>query len=619
VNSSPPASTSGSVERAATLLADGQYAQAEAEVRAALARSPGDVGARIILNATLQLTRRFNEAIPVAESLVEGDPLDPAHWMNLGTAQRGAKQYDAALATYARAAALGAKGADFSFNVALTHIERGDLKAARSLLEGAMREDPADGEIRYHYAQVCYQTLHHEAAVAALAGWQTLQRLDATLIANIGLLLTNLGESRKADVALRQARAIAPVPTAAMLTVIAVLERTNRLVEARELMNRLLADPTAELQTPERMVLEAQLLQREGKHTEAEALFTHALPGKDEFHRRHLQLFPIARSLDALGRYDDAWRVLAEAHASQVESIQRQSPEWSMRAMPDMSVTDLGCDPLDVAAWDHTGAPSTADSPVFVVGFPRSGTTLLELALDAHPQLRSMDEQRFVQDALDELVAAGARYPQRLRDVSPGALDEVRGKYWQRVAKKLKLAPGERLVDKNPLNILRLPVIRRVFPNARIVLAVRHPCDVILSCYMQQFRAPDFALLCRSIESLAHGFRRTFDYWYAQSALLAPAVHELKYEEFVADFENGTRALASFLELPWAESMLRPAERAQAKGFISTPSYAQVTQPVNLKSVDRWRRYEKYFAAALPPMQPYLARWRYTGLAENSK
>jgi tetratricopeptide (TPR) repeat protein len=617
VNVSSP--SSASVERAGQLLAEGNHAQAEAEARAVLARSPGDLAARVVLNASLQFAQRFAEAIPVAESLIESAPQEPAHWMNLGTARRGAKQYDAALQAYARASALGASGPDFAFNVALTHIERGDLEAARSMLAGARDQDPFDGEICFHYAQVCYETLRIDEASAALAEWHTLQRLDTTLIANIGLLLTNLGETRRAEVALRQARADKTAPTGALLTVIAVLERTNRLAEARELMDRLLADPKSDLQTSERMALEGQLLQREGKHSEAETLFTRALPGKDEFHRRHLRLFPIARSLDALGRYDDAWRVLIEAHASQVESIQRQSPQWAVRAMPDMSVTARGCDAADVAAWDHTGAPSAAMSPVFVVGFPRSGTTLLELALDAHPQLKSMDEQRFVQDALDELLAAGAEYPQRLAGVSREVLDRVRGHYWERVAKKVKLGPSERLVDKNPLNILRLPVIRRVFPNARILLAVRHPCDVILSCYMQQFRAPDFALLCRSIESLAVGFRRTFDYWYAQGALLAPAVHELKYEDFVRDFESGTRAVADFLELPWAESMLRPGERAQAKGYISTPSYAQVTQPVNSKSVDRWRRYEKHFAGALPPLEPYLTRWGYAGAEVNSR
>ena len=613
------ATSSASVERAGQLLAEGKHAQAEAEARAVLARSPGNLDARVLLNASLQFAQRYSEAIPVAESLVESAPQEPAHWMNLGTARRGAKQYDAALEAYARAATLGASGPDFAFNVALTHIERGDLDSARALLASAREQDPFDGEICFHYAQVCYETLRLGEASSALAQWQTLQRLDTTLIANIGLLLTNLGEPRRAEVALRQARADKSAPTGALLTVIAVLERTNRLGEARELMDRLLADPKSELQTPERMALEAQLLQREGKHSEAEVLFTRALPGKEEFHRRHQRLFPIARSLDALGRYDDAWRVLTEAHASQVQSIQRQSPQWALRALPDMSVTALGCAAADVAAWDHSGAPSTAESPVFVVGFPRSGTTLLELALDAHPQLKSMDEQRFVQDALDELVAAGADYPQRLRDVSREALDRVRASYWERVAKKVKLAPGERLVDKNPLNILRLPVIRRVFPHARILLAVRHPCDVLLSCYMQQFRAPDFALLCRSIESLAVGFRRTFDYWYAQSALLAPAVHELGYEDLVRDFESGMRAVTDFLELPWAESMLRPAERAQAKGYISTPSYAQVTQPVNQKSVDRWKRYEKYFAGALPPLEPYLARWGYGRADVNSR
>ena len=617
MNTSAP--SSASVERAGQLLAEGKHAQAEAEARAVLARSPGNLDARVLLNASLQFAQRYSEAIPVAESLVESAPQEPAHWMNLGTARRGAKQYDAALEAYARAATLGASGPDFAFNVALTHIERGDLDSARALLASAREQDPFDGEICFHYAQVCYETLRLGEASSALAQWQTLQRLDTTLIANIGLLLTNLGEPRRAEVALRQARADKSAPTGALLTVIAVLERTNRLGEARELMDRLLADPKSELQTPERMALEAQLLQREGKHSEAEVLFTRALPGKEEFHRRHQRLFPIARSLDALGRYDDAWRVLTEAHASQVQSIQRQSPQWALRALPDMSVTALGCDAADVAAWDHSGAPSTAESPVFVVGFPRSGTTLLELALDAHPQLKSMDEQRFVQDALDELVAAGADYPQRLRDVSREALDRVRASYWERVAKKVKLAPAERLVDKNPLNILRLPVIRRVFPHARILLAVRHPCDVLLSCYMQQFRAPDFALLCRSIESLAVGFRRTFDYWYAQSALLAPAVHELGYEDLVRDFESGMRAVTDFLELPWAESMLRPAERAQAKGYISTPSYAQVTQPVNQKSVDRWKRYEKYFAGALPPLEPYLARWGYGRADVNSR
>jgi hypothetical protein len=265
-----------------------------------------------------------------------------------------------------------------------------------------------------------------------------------------------------------------------------------------------------------------------------------------------------------------------------------------------------------VARWDAAAAPATADSPVFVVGFPRSGTTLLELTLDAHPLLVSMDEQPFLQHALRDILAI-APYPHELAAVTATDLERVRAAYWQRVRRRVQLAPGQRLVDKNPLNILRLPVIKRLFPNARVLLAVRHPCDVLLSCYMQHFRAPEFALLCADLSTLAVGYRRAFDFWYRESAVLKPAVREVRYETLVMEFEVQVRAIAEFLQLPWDERMLAPAAHAQAKGFISTPSYSQVVQPVNKRSVGRWHAYRAHFAAVLPRLAPYLARWDYDG------
>jgi len=173
------------------------------------------------------------------------------------------------------------------------------------------------------------------------------------------------------------------------------------------------------------------------------------------------------------------------------------------------------------------------------------------------------------------------------------------------------LEPGQRLVDKNPLNLLALPAIRRLFPNARIVLAIRHPCDVILSCYMQHFRAPEFSLLCRDLPSLAAGYRRAFDFWYREAAILRPAAYELHYEASVSAFEPQMRKIAEFLELPWTDAMLATADHASRKGFISSPSYSQVVQPVNTRAIGRWKAYEKYFGGVIPQVQPYLDRWGY--------
>ena len=230
-------------------------------------------------------------------------------------------------------------------------------------------------------------------------------------------------------------------------------------------------------------------------------------------------------------------------------------------------ITEYGCDPADVATWSAAGAPSVDESPIFIVAFPRSGTTLLELTLDAHPQLQSMDEQPFLQNALEDLVANGVRYPQQLGRLDAQQLDSVRARYWERVARKVKLQPGQRLVDKNPLNLLRLPVIRRMFPNSRIILAVRHPCDVLMSCYMQHFRAPEFALLCNDLHTLAQGYRRSFDFWYEQAAILQPAAREVRYETFVATSRARCAASSSSSQLPWNDALLAPGAASAGKGI----------------------------------------------------
>jgi hypothetical protein len=278
---------------------------------------------------------------------------------------------------------------------------------------------------------------------------------------------------------------------------------------------------------------------------------------------------------------------------------------------PPLTIADHPCDPRDVALWDHANAPAAAASPIFIVGFPRSGTTLLELVLDAHPHLKSIDEQPFLQNALDDILAEHIRYPAELAALTPRQLDGIRQSYWARVDQRAKLDSCRRVIDKNPLNILRLPVIARLFPNAKILLAIRHPCDVILSSFMQHFRAPDFALLCRDIPTLAHAYRKTFDFWQSQQAALQADVFELRYETFVDDFEACTRRIFDFLEVAWDDEVLSPAKRAEEKRFISTPSYSQVVQPINAGSVGRWQRYAEHFAASLPLLTPYLDRWNY--------
>jgi len=162
------------------------------------------------------------------------------------------------------------------------------------------------------------------------------------------------------------------------------------------------------------------------------------------------------------------------------------------------------------------------------------------------------------------------------------------------------------------LNLVLLPLIRRLFPEARIIVVIRHPCDTLLSCFLQHFRSPGLAIVCRDLTTLAEAYSRAFGFWYSQSALLRPASYELRYEQLTADFETEVHKLSAFLQLPWNEAMLAPGTHARAKGFISTPSYAQVIEPVSTRSVGRWKHYERYFGEALPILMPWMERWGYS-------
>ena len=597
---------------ALAMLERQQHAVAEMQSRQALALQPDHLGALTALALTLTAQARYPEAIHAFSGLTQRAPLVRSHWVNLGTTLRAAGRHDEALTAYTRAAQLGEASADFSYNVGLLHVDRGDYESARAVLARAVKEAPNDAEIRYQYAHCCYECVHNDDALAALDQWPRLSGLTSGLVAKIALLLINLGEPQRAEQAVLRARADTNLTPRASLTLIQVQERTNQLAQAALALERLRIEPHAAALGSELTLARAQIAQRQGDHAAACEHFRQIDAACGEAHRRHYHLFHLAKSLDALGRYHEAFAALVDAHRSQVAQLQRTAPEIAARRKPPMYITQFGCDGADATQWDHAGAPSALESPIFIVAFPRSGTTLLEQTLDAHPALRSMDEQPYLQYAIDSLLAEGIDYPARMAAASAAQLDRARSRYWELTRRKVQLAPGQRLIDKNPLNILRLPAIRRLFPYAPILHAFRHPCDVILSCFMQHFRAPEFALMCRDLPTLALGWRRALDFWYEQQSLVRAPVLEIRYETFVSEFEAQVRAIGEFLHLPWHDAMLAPAEHARAKGYISTPSYSQVIQPVNSRSVGRWERYQERFAEVMPLVRPYLERWSYT-------
>jgi tetratricopeptide (TPR) repeat protein len=583
-------------------------AAAEANCLRALRINREHENSLAVLGMVLQAQGRHDDAIRVFNSLTVKHPTEARHWENLGVACRGAKRYDAALTAFARVLELGPGSALMFYNLGLVHAELLDLPSAHEVLSRARDLAPRDAWIRAALAKCSYDLGDFEGAKNALLRWQELEDLTPAALAEIAYLLTLMGQTSAAEPAIESLASLAPLGRAA-LTQANVLERLNRLPEARSALQRARFGTSLPGSDPDLLLAEAVLAQRDSQHEQARDLLREALKDHQAFTLRHNLLFPLAVSLDALGDYEGAFAAMSEAHRSQVEYLAAALGKTPDAESPTLQLTRRGVEPGEPLEWNEESTPSQAQSPVFVVGFPRSGTTLLEIALDAHPALKSMDEQPFLARAIDQIRSLGLDYPADLGKLTSDQLGFLRAQYWKQVEPLVSLSAGQRLVDKNPLNLLRLPLIRRLFPRAHTVLIARHPCDVLMSCFIQHFRAPDLAMLCRDLPTLAASYRRSFDYWYAQEALLGAATFEIRYESLVADLETQLRALVGFLGLPWEPAMLSPSAQARARGFISTPSYTQVIQPVSSRGIGRWRNYEPHLRELLPTLAPYLERW----------
>jgi Tfp pilus assembly protein PilF len=259
------------------------------------------------------------------------------------------------------------------------------------------------------------------------------------------------------------------------------------------------------------------------------------------------------------------------------------------------------------------GAGSSVTPPesrhVFLVGFPRSGTTLVESMLTGHPDVVSLEERSTLQESVRAWLTDPATLS-RLMRASDAELKPYRDDYWTRVKGYGGDPAGKIFIDKNPFNSLKLPLIQRLFPDARVIFAVRDPRDVVLSCFRRRFNLNPStyelldlrraAALYDGMMSFAEAFRSAFPF----------EEHRIVYERFVADFTTESKALCAFIGADWREDLLQFADRAK-RGDVASASSAQIARGLYSDGAGQWRRYRDELAPVLPLLAPWVERFGY--------
>lgn len=588
-------------------------AEAEAAARRALRFPAGDAALdwESVLALALAHQRRAAEALPLFERLALARPEVPEHWTNLGNALCEVGREADALAPLQRAFVQGDRGSGLFYALARAELANGRPIEALTCIERALAAAPLDPEFLLLEARILFALDETDRAAAVLARLRDPSLPQALRVeaAEIQLNLAHYADAQRAFEAVLAEDAGEP---SALIGLATCHERHNRLDDAQAIRARIdLARVSGRAEVASALdQLDARLAARRGDPARARALLESVLadPPRDPAMRTHLR-FELGKACVEMKDHAAAFAAFTRGHAERLAHVTAAHPNL-MREDGLLAALDR---PIPAfAARVRDGVDDGRRDPLFVVGFPRSGTTLLEQLLDAHPGLASFDEQPFLQRLVTQLKAAPAGYPGSLATMSAGERRDLRRRYFADVDRCRPDLGDRRPVDKNPLYLVRLPLVASLFPDAQAVLAIRHPCDVVLSCWMQNFRAPAFAITFETLGSTARMYDRVFRTYFAFRDAIGVPTHLLRYEDLVADVAGEGRRLFAFLGLDWDDGLLRFTERARARGVISTPSYAQVVEPVNRRAIGRWQAWRPWFdGEILDLLAPWVERFGY--------
>ncbi|MBN4082639.1 sulfotransferase [Phycisphaeraceae bacterium AH-315-B13] len=295
-------------------------------------------------------------------------------------------------------------------------------------------------------------------------------------------------------------------------------------------------------------------------------------------------LYELAAEYEKLGRYDDAWKAGAEANALRPSHHTRDGWQtWMDQRIDAFSAERMGKLPRS----RRSGAGF-----IFIVGMPRSGTTLVEQIIASHPQAEGIGERQIIPMAARELAvirSAEETQTQRLDSFTAAGVDRLARTAIAELKAAGKNAPV--IVDKLMQNFLHAGVIEMILPGAKIIHCQRDPRDTCLSCFLQHFAGPENQAYSRSTDTLAHyyqQYQRIMEHW---KSVLETPILDVRYEDIVADKESQARRLIDFVGLEWDDACL---ESHKSNRTVVTLSVDQVRRPMYTSSMGRWKRYESH-------------------------
>ena len=565
------------------------------------------------------LIRRAADAADRGETEIAGElcrdllDLAPCHEPALGLLYRLCNAQGRAAASEAllcRLVAINPNNVAATQALCLHLFHKGALAEAELHARNAVRLAPENAQSHNLLAMVLTEAnrpqpgeYHYRRAM------DLMERPDAILLANLAWNLKNQGRMAEARDFYKQSVALKPDELKTLLGWARLEEAdrdfpaASRLLDSAEAISP--GDPGVRL-------TRAVVASREGRSAEALAALDALARDSGDAGLGPTELSEKGRLLDRMGQHGEAFAAFA---AGKARARELGAPTYLAESAAELADRLRGFFTAGrLATLPRAGRRDEVARPIFILGFPRSGTTLVEQTLSAHPRIVAGDELPYIHDitgALPRMLASPLAYPEALAELWMGdqreALDTLRDHYLQRVRQSGILTSGAAwFTDKMPLNETHLGLIALLFPDAPLIDVIRHPLDVVLSVFSNHLTHGFYC--AAELESAARHFVLIADLVQSYRAEMELRYLPLRYEDLVADQETSVRRMLTFIGATFDAGCL---DFHKNRRYARTASYAQVTEPLYLRSRYRYRAYLRELAPVIPILAPVIARLGY--------
>jgi len=549
-------------------------------------------------------------------------------------------QIDYAFGVYLDVIRTNSKNADAQHMAGVVCLQRGQLVESERYIKQAIELDNNQADYYSNLGNVLGAQNKTEEALNCFKQAITLNPQNLAALSNAASASLSLGKNKEAQALSLKALELVPhdIDFRLILSSAYLAERENflaidvieaglklhpnhvellvQLANLFELVNKI-AEAKAVIEQIDKLqpgiaqvsLIAGTVFRRQGEYTKAvERLKLAISQGLSE--KERIEVYnQLGLALDSLGEHEQAFDAFTQSNQSMAKVVGVKSTDGQTYIDNVKQIrTFFSAEKLSELNGKFNEEENF--SPVFFVGFPRSGTTLMEQVLKAHPKVVTTDELSPISLVIDEIRALSDGYPNAIDSLTNEDVKRLRVLYIQSCQDILGDISNKQVVDKLPLNIAHLGLAKILFPQSKVIVALRDPRDSCLSCFMQKFDVNAAMANFLSIETTGAAYQAVMDLWLHYRSILSDDWMEYRYEDLVEDFDKTLDAVLDFVGLAWDEQLNSYRQSAEQR-TISTPSYRDVTAPINNKAVERWRHYEKPMASILPILAPFVEAFSY--------